>query len=75
MVRHPELDRESIKSPELPGVCHALNPAPEQRGTAPLNSRKVVPAKIVMGRHCMAGPHTTKSWATVETLALGMHDL
>ena len=55
-------------------ACHALNPAPEQRGRAFEISEGVSCENCHGPASAWLGPHATKSWAHEKSVALGMHD-
>src|SRR6202158_281463 len=55
-------------------ACHALNPAPEQRGRAFEVSEGVSCENCHGPASAWLGPHTTKSWAHEKYVAPGMHE-
>jgi cytochrome c554/c'-like protein len=55
-------------------ACHALNPAPEQRGRAFEISEGVSCENCHGPASGWLGSHTTRSWAHEKSVALGMHD-
>jgi Cytochrome c554 and c-prime len=55
-------------------ACHALNPAPEQRGRAFEISEGVSCENCHGPASAWLGPHTTRSWAHEKSVALGMQD-
>src|SRR6266581_6376988 len=55
-------------------ACHALNPAPEQRGRAFEISEGVSCENCHGPASGWLGPHTTRTWAHEKSVALGMHD-
>src|SRR5437763_10878813 len=55
-------------------ACHALNPAPEQRGRAFEISEGVSCENCHGPASAWLGPHTTKLWPHEKSVALGMHD-
>lgn len=55
-------------------ACHALNPAPEQRGRAFEISEGVSCENCHGPASGWLGPHTTRSWPHEKSVALGMHD-
>src|SRR5712671_5046709 len=55
-------------------ACHALNPAPEQRGRAFEISEGVSCENCHGPASGWLGPHTTRAWAHEKSVALGMHD-
>src|SRR5712692_9593261 len=56
-------------------ACHALNPAPEQRGRAFEISEGVSCENCHGPAAGWLGPHTTRAWAHEKSVALGMHDI
>ena len=64
------------KAEEVPKclACHALNPAPEQRGRAFEISEGVSCENCHGPASGWLGPHTTRSWPYEKSVALGMHD-
>src|SRR3979411_3408348 len=55
-------------------ACHALNPAPEQRGRAFEISEGVSCENCHGPASGWLGPHTTRTWAHEKSVALRMHD-
>ena len=55
-------------------ACHALNPAPEQRGRVFEISEGVSCENCHGPTSAWLGPHTTRSWAHEKSVALGMQD-
>src|ERR1700719_5034960 len=55
-------------------ACHALNPAPEQRGRAFEISEGVSCENCHGPASAWLGPHTTRDWAHEKSLAAGMVD-
>ncbi|PYU68457.1 MAG: hypothetical protein DMG49_16020 [Acidobacteria bacterium] len=55
-------------------ACHALNPAPGQRGRRFEISEGVSCENCHGPASAWLGPHTTKSWPHQKSVALGMHD-
>ena len=55
-------------------ACHALNPAPEQRGRVFEISEGVSCENCHGPASAWLGPHTTRSWAHEKSVALGMQD-
>src|SRR5216684_3886931 len=55
-------------------ACHALNPAPEQRGRAFEISEGVSCESCHGPASGWLGPHTTRSWAHEKSVTLGMYD-
>jgi hypothetical protein len=55
-------------------ACHALNPAPEQRGRAFEISEGVSCENCHGPASGWLGPHTTRTWTHEKSVALGMHD-
>jgi Skp family chaperone for outer membrane proteins len=55
-------------------ACHALNPAPEQRGRAFEISEGVSCENCHGPASGWLGPHTTRSWPHEKSVAVGMHD-
>ncbi|PYU84070.1 MAG: hypothetical protein DMG51_11100 [Acidobacteria bacterium] len=55
-------------------ACHALNPAPEQRGRAFEISEGVSCENCHGPASAWLGPHTTRAWPHEKSVAAGMHD-
>ena len=55
-------------------ACHALNPAPEQRGRAFEISEGVSCENCHGPASAWLGPHTTRAWPHEKSVATGMHD-
>ena len=55
-------------------ACHALNPAPEQRGRAFEISEGVSCENCHGPASAWLGPHTTSAWPHEKSVATGMHD-
>src|SRR5437773_6468965 len=55
-------------------ACHALNPAPEQRGRAFEISEGVSCENCHGPASAWLGPHATKAWPHEKSVAAGMHD-
>ncbi len=55
-------------------ACHALNPAPEQRGRAFEISEGISCENCHGPASAWLGPHTTRAWPHEKSVAAGMHD-
>ena len=55
-------------------ACHALNPAPEQRGRAFEISEGVSCENCHGPASAWLGPHATRAWPHEKSVAAGMHD-
>ena len=55
-------------------ACHALNPAPEQRGRAFEISEGVSCENCHGPASAWLGPHATRAWPHEKSVATGMHD-
>src|SRR5256885_4304502 len=55
-------------------ACHALNPAPEQRGRAFEISEGVSCENCHGPASAWLGPHTTRAWPHEKSVAVGIHD-
>src|SRR5437762_7107038 len=55
-------------------ACHALNPAPEQRGRAFEISEGVSCENCHGPASAWLGPHTTRAWPHEKSVAAGMQD-
>ena len=73
MARILRLGAKAEEAPKCLG-CHALNPAPEQRGRAFEISEGVSCENCHGPASGWLGPHTTRSWPHEKSVALGMHD-
>jgi hypothetical protein len=73
MARILKLGAKAEEAPKCL-ACHALNPAPEQRGRAFEISEGVSCENCHGPASGWLGPHTTRSWAHEKSVALGMHD-
>jgi cytochrome c554/c'-like protein len=73
MTRILKLDAKAEEAPKCL-ACHALNPAPEQRGRAFEISEGVSCENCHGPASGWLGPHTTRSWPHEKSVALGMHD-
>ncbi|MCU1315641.1 MAG: hypothetical protein JWN63_963, partial [Candidatus Acidoferrum typicum] len=73
MARILKLGAKAEEAPKCL-ACHALNPAPEQRGRAFEISEGVSCENCHGPGSAWLGPHTTKSWAHEKSVTLGMHD-
>jgi hypothetical protein len=73
MARILKLGTKAEQSPKCL-ACHALNPAPEQRGRAFEISEGVSCENCHGPASAWLGPHTTRSWPHEKSVALGMHD-
>jgi len=73
MARILKLGAKAEEAPKCL-ACHALNPAPEQRGRAFEISEGVSCESCHGPASGWLGPHTTRSWAHEKSVALGMYD-
>jgi hypothetical protein len=73
MARILKLGAKAEEAPKCL-ACHALNPAPEQRGRAFEISEGVSCENCHGPASGWLGPHTTRSWPHEKSVALGMHD-
>jgi len=73
MARILKLGAKAEEAPKCL-ACHALNPAPEQRGRAFEISEGVSCENCHGPASAWLGPHTTKLWTHEKSVALGMHD-
>jgi cytochrome c554/c'-like protein len=73
MARILKLGTKAEEAPKCLG-CHALSPAPEQRGRALETSEGVSCENCHGPASGWLGPHTTRSWPHEKSVALGMHD-
>jgi hypothetical protein len=73
MARILKLGAKAEEAPKCL-ACHALNPAPEQRGRAFEISEGVSCENCHGPASAWLGPHTTRSWPHEKSVALGMHD-
>src|ERR1700687_716676 len=74
--RMAQILKLGAKAEEAPKclACHALNPAPEQRGRVFEISEGVSCENCHGPASAWVGPHTTRSWAHEKSVALGMQD-
>jgi hypothetical protein len=73
MARILKLGAKAEEAPKCL-ACHALNPAPEQRGRAFEISEGVSCESCHGPASGWLGPHTTRSWAHEKSVSLGMQD-
>ena len=73
MARILKLGAKAEEAPKCL-ACHALNPAPGQRGRAFEISEGVSCENCHGPASAWLGPHTTRSWAHEKSVALGMYD-
>src|SRR6266446_148250 len=73
MARILKLGAKSQEAPKCL-ACHALNPAPEQRGRVFEISEGVSCENCHGPAASWLGSHTTRAWAHEKSVALGMHD-
>src|SRR5580693_6520142 len=73
MARILKLGTKAEEAPKCL-ACHALNPAPEQRGRAFEISEGVSCENCHGPASGWLGPHTTRSWPHEKSVAVGMHD-
>jgi hypothetical protein len=73
MARILKLGAKAEEAPKCL-ACHALNPAPEQRGRAFEISEGVSCENCHGPASGWLGAHTTRSWPHEKSVALGMHD-
>src|SRR5258708_36803323 len=73
MARILKLGAKSEEAPKCL-ACHALNPAPEQRGRVFEISEGVSCENGHGPAASWLGPHTPRAWAHEKSGALGMHD-
>jgi len=73
MARILKLGAKAEEAPKCL-ACHALNPAPEQRGRAFEISEGVSCENCHGPASGWLGPHTTRPWPHEKSVALGMHD-
>jgi len=73
MARILKLGAKAEEAPKCL-ACHALNPAPEQRGRAFEISEGVSCENCHGPASAWLGPHTTRSWPHEKSVALGMAD-
>ena len=73
MARILKLGAKAEEAPKCL-ACHALNPAPEQRGRAFEISEGVSCENCHGPASGWLGPHTTRAWAHEKSVTLGMHD-
>src|SRR6266478_501590 len=73
MARILKLGAKSEEAPKCL-ACHALNPAPEQRGRVFEISEGVSCENCHGPAASWLGPHTTRAWAHEKSVEIGMHD-
>jgi hypothetical protein len=73
MARILKLGAKAEEAPKCL-ACHALSPAPEQRGRAFEVSEGVSCENCHGPASGWLGPHTTRSWPHEKSVATGMHD-